>query len=49
MVATRKGEMLDDVEKTIDRRRIGHMTAISLNKLEALGLSAAPEIKREVA
>ncbi|WP_230368856.1 hypothetical protein [Paludibacterium denitrificans] len=48
VVAVHKGMMLDDVEKTIDRRRVGHMTAISLNKLEALGLSAAPEIKREV-
>ncbi|WP_222103279.1 toprim domain-containing protein [Chromobacterium vaccinii] len=48
VVAVKRGEMLDDVEKTIDRRRIGHMTAISLNKLEALGLSAAPEIKRDI-
>lgn len=48
VVATKKGDLQDDVEKTIQRKRVGHMTAISLNKLEQLGLSAAPAIERDI-
>lgn len=48
VVAVQRGVVLDDVEKTIERRRVGHMVAISLNRLEQLGLSAAPEIRREL-
>ena len=48
VIAKKNGEVQDDVEKSIQRKRVGHMTAISLNKLEQLGLSAAPAIEREI-
>jgi len=38
--------LADDAEKTIRGRRTGHLTAISLAKLEQLGLYATPELDR---
>ena len=32
----------DTVERTIGERRIGHLTALSLNKLEQYGLYSTP-------
>ncbi|MCT7315251.1 toprim domain-containing protein [Ralstonia sp. CHL-2022] len=42
VVAVHGGKQMDDVEKRIFNRRHGHMTALSLAKLEKLGLYAAP-------
>ena len=44
VVAVANGTMMDDVERSISRARVAHLVGISLNKLEALGLSAAPKI-----
>ncbi|WP_293765911.1 toprim domain-containing protein [uncultured Aquitalea sp.] len=38
--------LADDIEKTIHGRRHGHLTAISLAKLEKLGLYASPDTQR---
>lgn len=37
----------DDVEKTINARRVGHMLAIPLSELDRFGLHAAPKTYRE--
>lgn len=42
VVAMQNGKQMEDVEKRIFNRRHGHMTALSLVKLEKLGLYASP-------
>lgn len=39
--------VLDDVERTIRGRRTPHLTALSLQRLERLGLYATPTLQRE--
>lgn len=42
VVAVQSGKAMEDVEKRIFKHRHGHMTALSLAKLEKLGLYATP-------
>ncbi|WP_011298355.1 toprim domain-containing protein [Cupriavidus necator] len=42
VVAAHGGKLMEDVEKRIFNRRHGHMTALSVAKLEQLGLYATP-------
>lgn len=45
VVPTHGGKLLDDVEKRIHGRRHAHMMALSLSRLERLGLHAIPELE----
>lgn len=45
VVPTHAGKLLDDVERRQYGRRLAHMTAISVPRLERLGLHAVPELE----
>ncbi|MBV8271640.1 MAG: toprim domain-containing protein [Cupriavidus sp.] len=45
VVPTHGGKLLDDVEKRIHGRRHAHMMALSVSRLERLGLHAIPELE----